>query len=160
MNQHHPTPISVRIYTDGSCHTQSFIGAWVAIVFVGDEKEQLSGLDENTTHNRMELTAVIKAIVFLQDHHKNISQVTIYTDSQYVMGLPARKEKLVAMGFTSKKGKELQNADLIKRLLELYELYSIETIKIKAHQKINAVNEYNIAADILSRKMVRQAMKR
>jgi len=160
MCQYYTGQLAAKIYTDGSCNTQLLTGAWVAIIFVGEEKKQLCGLEENTTHNRMELTAVIKAIEFLQDHHKNISRVIIYTDSQYVMNLPARKEKLVALDFSSKKGKELHNVDIIKRLLQLYELYTIETIKINDHQKTNAVNEYNIAADILSRKMVRQAIKK
>jgi ribonuclease HI len=135
-------------------------GAWVAILFIENDKKQLSGLEENTTHNRMELTAVIKAIEFLQHHYKPVFQLTIYTDSQYVTRLPARKDRLNTSGFTSKKGKALPNTDLVKRLLDLYELYTIKTVKIKAHQKLNSFNEFNIEADLLSRKMIRGAIKK
>ena len=147
------------IYTDGSCNTQSLTGAWVAIIFIGDKKKQLSGIDENTTHQRMELTAVIKAIEFLKDHYHDITKLAIYTDSQYVTGLQNRKERLITLGFVSKKGRPLQNADLVKRLLDLYESFTIETIKIKAHQKLNDINEFNIEADHVSRQMVRDATK-
>ncbi len=148
------------IYTDGSCHIQSLTGAWVAIIFIGNERKQLSGLEINTTHNRMELMAVIKAIEFLRDHYTEIANITIYTDSQYVTALKNREERLTALGFASRKGRALQNSDLIKKLLELFESYTIETIKIKAHQKINDLNKYNIEADRLSRKMVREAVKK
>lgn len=150
----------VTIYTDGSCHTQSLTGAWVAILFIENERKQLSGLETNTTHNRMELTAVIKAIEFLRDHHTEITNITICTDSQYVTALKDREERLTALNFSSKKGRALQNIDLMKKLLELFESYTIETIKIKAHQKINDLNKYNIEADRLSRKMVREAVKK
>lgn len=148
------------IYTDGSCHTQSLTGAWVAILFIENERKQLSGLEINTTHNRMELTAVIKAIEFLRDHYTEIANITIYTDSQYVTALKDREERLTALGFASKRGRALQNSDLIKKLLELFESYTIETIKVKAHQKINDLNKYNIEADRLSRKIVREAVKK
>lgn len=148
------------IYTDGSCHTQSLTGAWVAILFIENERKQLSGLEINTTHNRMELMAVIKAIEFLRDHYTEIANITIYTDSQYVTALKNREERLTAFGFASRKGRALQNSDLIKKLLELFESYTIETTKVKAHQKINDLNKYNIEADRLSRKMVREAVKK
>ncbi len=104
--------------------------------------------------------AVIKAIEFLRDHYTEIANITIYTDSQYVTALKNREERLTALGFASRKGRALQNSDLIKKLLELFESYTIETIKIKAHQKINDLNKYNIEADRLSRKMVREAVKK
>ncbi len=113
-----------------------------------------------TTHNRMELTAVIKAIEFLRDNKKEVCTITVYSDSQYVTNLQDRKERLTGLGFASKKGRALNNSDLIKKLLKLYELYNIETIKIKAHQKINDLNKYNIEADILCREMVREAAKK
>jgi ribonuclease HI len=153
-------PLPATIYTDGSCHTQSLNGAWVAILFIGNERKQLSGLEINTTHNRMELTAVIKAIEFLRDHYTEIADVTIYTDSQYVTALKDRQKRLTALSFASKRGRVLQNSDLIKKLLELFESYTIETIKVKAHQKINDLNKYNIEADRLSRKIVREAVKK
>jgi len=132
----------------------------VAIIILGEDKKILSGLEVSTTHNRMELTAVIKALEFLKDFYKDISSIKIYSDSQYVTDLESRKERLKALGFISKKRKELPNADLVKTLLRLYELYTVETIKIKAHQKKHGINDLNVEADILSRQMVREAVKK
>ncbi len=144
-----------EIYTDGSCHTQNRIGAWVAIVFSGTEKKILSATVEDTTHNRMELTAVIKGIEYIKDNYPAIRIIKLFSDSQYVVGLPARKEKLSALSFTTKKGNEIQNADLVKKLLVYLSMLSIELIKVKAHEKNTGVPNYNIEADKLSRKMVR-----
>ncbi|MEO6000027.1 MAG: RNase H family protein [Chitinophagaceae bacterium] len=151
---------TATIYTDGSCNTEFLAGAWVAIVLTNNEKKQISGLELNTTHNRMELTAVIKAIEYIKDHYNQISFITICSDSQYVIGLPARKERIMSSGFTSKKGKALPNDDLVKKLLALFDLYTIECVKIKAHQKKQGANAYNIEVDILSRKLVRATINK
>lgn len=150
---------SAVIYTDGSCHTQLLVGAWVAIILIKEEKITLSGKEQNTTHNRMELTAVISAIEYIRNHNKLITHLTIYTDSQYVTSLQERKKRLMKLDFTNKKGTILPNADLVKKLLSIWELYTIESIKIKAHQKQDAVNAFNIEADMLSRKIVRKAVE-
>lgn len=146
---------TAKIYTDGSCHTQLCIGAWVAILLKGDEKKVLTGTAWNTTNNRMELTAVIKAIEYVLANYPDIATLTILSDSQYVTGLPARKEKLITLGFNTKKGNELQNADLVKTLFRYIQSLTIEFVKIKAHQKLNGVSDYNVEADKLSRKLVR-----
>lgn len=149
------TTTTAKIYTDGSCHTQLCIGAWVAILAKGDEKKVLTGTAWNTTNNRMELTAVIKAIEYVLANYPDIATLTILSDSQYVTGLPARKEKLITLGFNTKKGNELQNADLVKTLFRYLQSLTIEFVKIKAHQKLNGVSDYNVEADKLSRKLVR-----
>lgn len=147
-----------EIYTDGSCHTQAKIGAWVAIVLVGTEKHVLSGIVTDTTHNAMELTAVIKAIEYVNARHAGINTIKIISDSQYVIGLTARREKLILLDFSSQKGKLLPNAVLVKQLLEHTSTFNVEFIKIKAHQKVNEHHNYNIEADRLSRKLVREAI--
>lgn len=134
-------------------------GAWVAILLKGDEKKVLTGTARNTTNNRMELTAVIKAIEYVLANYAGITTLTIVSDSQYVTGLPARKEKLAAAGFNTRKGHELQNADLVKLLFGHLESLTVEFVKIRAHQKLNGVSEYNIEADKLSRKLVRDMVK-
>jgi ribonuclease HI len=148
-----------EIYTDGSCHTQARMGAWVAIIMVGTEKHIISGSVTNTTNNAMELTAVIKAIEYIKANHPRTSTIKIISDSQYVIGLTARGEKLIALDFTSQKGKQLPNAALVKQFLQLTALTSIEFTKIKAHQKVNEHSNYNIEADKLSRKLVREAVR-
>ena len=148
----------IKIYTDGSCHTQLLIGAWAAIIFIGKEKIILSAIENNTTHNRMELTAIIKAIAFIEQSKLSQSQITIITDSQYAIGLQAREQKFTSANFTTKKGTEISNADLVKTFLELVKKTSITFLKIKAHQKQGLEFNYNIEADKLSRNLVRQAV--
>ena len=146
--------MSVEIYTDGSCHTQQCVGAWVSILLVNGEKIVLSGTEKDTTHNRMELKAVIKALEFAKKHYKNNSTLTVVSDSQYVVGLNGRKDKLTAQGFNSKSGKEMTNADLVKEFFKLSD--KVNFVKIKAHQKKTAEVNYNIEADVLVRKLMRE----
>lgn len=155
-----PAPlVTTTIYTDGSCHTQLCVGAWVAILLKGDEKKVLTGTARDTTNNRMELTAVIKAIEYVRENYAGITALTIVSDSQYVTGLPARKEKLTALDFNTRKGHELQNADLVKILFGHLQSLTIEFVKIRAHQKLNGVSDHNVEADKLSRKLVRDMVK-
>ncbi|MGZ8558741.1 MAG: RNase H family protein [Chitinophagaceae bacterium] len=151
--------IFAEVYTDGSCHTQLKAGVWVAIIFIGNEKKILSATVTDTTHNRMELTAVIKSIQFLKTQYRFITTIRIITDSQYVTGLPARKEKIVLSDFTTAKENLMQNADLVKTFLQLLSSISVEFIKIKAHQKKTDIINYNREADILSRKLLRKAVE-
>ena len=146
-----------EIYTDGSCHTQNRIGAWVAIVFTTTGKKVLAETVDNTTHNRMELSAVIKGMEYIKNNYPGITTIKLFSDSQYVVGLPGRKEKLSASGFSTKKGNDIQNADLVKELFEHLSTLPVEFIKVKAHQKQGTTFNYNIEADKLSRKMVRDA---
>lgn len=151
----------ITIYTDGSCHTQHRVGSWVAIVLPGDEKIILQGNAQNTTHHEMELLAVIKAIEYVYDHYAAQTALHIFSDSQYVTDLPDRKEKLQAAGFIVKKGTPVQHADLVKKLLVLLDQYPVILTKIPSHQKnvAGSIN-YNTEADILSRQLVRSAIKK
>ncbi|WP_317897295.1 ribonuclease H family protein [Aurantibacillus circumpalustris] len=144
----------IRIYTDGSCHTQLLLGAWAAIIFIGEEKIILQGDVEETTHNRMELLAVIKAVNYVDERNFNSSKIEVYSDSQYVVNLLSRKEKLKQKKFITNKGTEVQNSDLVKLLIELIESHDIDFTKVKAHQKDG--DEINREVDIIVRKLVRK----
>ena len=146
-----------EIHTDGSCHTQNRIGAWVAIILIGTEKKVLSAIVQDTTHNRMELLAVIKGIEYIKKNYAAINTIKLFSDSQYVIGLRDREKKLTAMDFSTKKRTGIQNADLVKELLALFSTSRIELTKVKAHQKKTGTINNNIEADKLSRKMVREA---
>lgn len=153
----------IEIYTDGSCHTNYNIGAWVAILLVANDKIVLKGDAQNTTHNRMELLAVIKAIEFADENFRNAS-LAVYTDSQYVARIPERKEKLKRNLFRTKRGTPLQNFDLVQVIIGQIETRTIEIIKVKAHQQpeigsLNAPVNYNSEVDKLARQMVREAVK-
>ncbi|MBI3518644.1 MAG: hypothetical protein HY062_04705 [Bacteroidetes bacterium] len=149
----------VEIYTDGSCHTQLCVGAWAAVLLVGNEKIVLNGTETHTTHNRMEILGVINAIKYIQRQFKHITELRIISDSQYVIGLVGRQTKFMASDFTTKAGKEIRNVDLVKELLQLLLTMNVQFVKIKAHQKATDIINYNIEVDKLSRQLVRDAVK-
>jgi len=146
---------SADIYTDGSCNTQNGLGAWVAIILSGEEKTVLSGKVPDTTHNRMELYAVIAGI---RHAGETFTSLRIFSDSQYVTGLMERRTKLMAAGFITSKGTEIRNADLVKEFYALAEQTELTFIKVKAHQKKGTELNFNIEADKLVRKMMREGI--
>ncbi|MCW3089691.1 MAG: rnhA 2 [Ferruginibacter sp.] len=152
------TASEVIVYTDGSCHTQKRMGAWVAILLYENREIVIRGNEADTTHNRMELTAVIKAVEYVSANFGKV-HIQVFTDSQYVMGLPSRAEKLMADNFVTKDGKELRNVDLLRQMLMLFKNHSIHLNKVRAHQKKNDTMNYNIIADKISRSLTRTAVK-
>ncbi|MFC2103959.1 ribonuclease H [Bacteroidota bacterium] len=152
---------TIEVYTDGSCNPKYQIGGWAALILFNDEKIVLQGYETETTHNRMELIAVIKAIEHLLEHFSEYISINIYTDSQYVVRIPDRAKKLSSNDFITKKGNKIHNTDLIQELIKLTESKNIEFIKVKAHQKVSDIPNYNRQVDKLSRKIVRnQVIKR
>ena len=150
----------IEIFTDGSCNPQQKVGAWAALIFYDNEKIVLQDTVSDTTHNRMELIAVIKSIEYVLKELPGNKPIKIYTDSQYVEKIPDRTRKLVSKDFKTKKGTLIQNADLVQKLIYLYDSESIEFIKVKAHQKASDVPNYNREVDKLSRKLVRQQISK
>jgi ribonuclease HI len=146
----------IEIYTDGSCHTQHKNGAWAAIVIVAGEKTVLTGDETNTSHNRMELLAVIESINFC--HEKQYAeQAIVYTDSQYVFLLPERKEKLKHKHFLTNKGTPIKNVDLVQTFVQQIESRTIRFIKVKAHQKTDEnSSKYNVEVDKICRNLIRE----
>ena len=149
----------IEIFTDGSCHTQLCVGAWASIIVINENKIILSGSELQTTHNRMEILAVIKSIHYLQQNLKEEKIIHVISDSQYVIGLIEREKKFIANNFKTKSGNTIRNIDLISELLNLLKQFKISFIKIKAHQKISEANKYNIEVDKLSRAIVRTLVK-
>jgi ribonuclease HI len=144
---------TVEIYTDGSCHTQMLNGAWAAIIICAGKKIIIKGTDINTTHHRMELLAVLKAIEFLQEKKVGHMVIRVYSDSQYVVGLPSRKQKLKDKDFRTKGGNVIANADLLARFFELLDINTIEFFKLKSHAKNGP--QLNHEVDLLVRQLVR-----
>ena len=150
----------IYVYSDGSCHTQLLIGAWAAILLIDGQRIELSGIENNTTHNAMELLAVIKAIEYLIEHYPNLLSINIITDSQYVSGLFAREAKLSSAGFITKKGYEVRNAELVKRLYELNSKHKLDFTKVKAHRKSGEAENINDDVDKLVRGVMRLEVDR
>ena len=151
---------NITIYTDGSCHTQHKIGGWAAIILVEDEEIGLQDYELNTTHNRMELQAVIKTLEYIENNKLEYKTIIIKSDSQYVVRIRERKEKLKAADFITKKGTPIQNKDLVLQLIHYIESMNLEFVKVKAHQKKTSVRNYNIDVDKRSRQIVRDYVKK
>ncbi len=149
---------AISVYTDGSCHTQLKAGGWAAILFWGKKKIILKGEAQQTTHNRMELLAVINAIDFVVEKDSS-AIISIFSDSQYVVQIPVRKDKLKSNLFITKKGNELQNSDLVQKLIFQIENYNITFTKVKAHLKTGETPNYNREVDIIVREIVREQVK-
>jgi ribonuclease HI len=120
----------IQIYTDGACRGNPGPGGWAALLMLGAHERELSGAEAHTTNNRMELTAVIRALEAL----KRPVTARIYTDSQYVMRgimewLPAWK----ARGWRTAGRKPVKNQDLWERLDELSAQHRLEWQWVKGH---------------------------
>jgi len=126
----------VTIYTDGGADPNPGIGGWAAILKAGNHEKVLSGTEDYTTNNRMELQAAISALSAL----KRSSEVDFHTDSQYVQkGITEHIKKWVANGW-KRKGREIANVDLWKELWELSEQHDISWLWVRGHSG-DALNE-------------------
>ena len=135
---------TVTLYSDGACSGNPGPGGWGCILeYQGTEKE-LSGGEENTTNNRMELTAVIRGLEAL----KEPCIVELYSDSRYVIDA---LEKGWAWGW-KKRGwvksdkKPALNPDLWEQLLALTQVHKLTCHWVKGH----AENPYNNRCDQLA----------
>lgn len=123
----------VTIYTDGSCIGNPGPGGWAAILMTGRGakvvRKEISGGEADTTNNRMEITAVIKALSSLKKPCRGV----LYTDSAYVVNSINKgwMANWKAHGWT-KKG-ELQNVDLWKQVDELLAKHEFTFVWVKGH---------------------------
>jgi len=148
--------MNIDIYTDGSCITETRLGAWVAILLTDQQKITLSGTEADTTHNRMELMAVLQALEYVRINCATVTAIRVHSDSQYVCGLPSRRERLQKKGFTTRKGESIRNDDLVKSLYDMQEGRVTDFVKVKAHERKTGEINYNIEADMLVRKLARE----
>lgn len=121
----------VEIFTDGACSGNPGVGGWGAILrYKGVEKE-LSGGEEMTTNNRMELMAVIQALGLL----KEPCNISLYTDSKYVMtGITEWMVNWKKNGWrTANKKSAVKNVDLWQELDEAVKGHEIRWIWVKGH---------------------------
>ena len=139
----------VTLYTDGACSGNPGAGGWGAVLLYGEHKRELSGGEEETTNNRMELMAVIRGLERL----KYPCQVDVYSDSSYTVngfieGWVYDWEK---SGWKKADKKPVLNDDLWKRLLELTRLHRVTFHKVKGH----ADNALNNRCDELAREAIK-----
>ena len=134
----------VEVYTDGACRGNPGKGGWGAILVYGGREKELSGGEAETTNNRMELTAVIRALSLL----KEPCIVELYSDSKYVIdGLEKGWAKgWRAKGWIKSDKKPALNPDLWEKLLQLAEIHTLHYHWVKGH----ADNEFNNRCDELA----------
>jgi ribonuclease HI len=123
----------VEIYTDGACRGNPGPGGWGAVLTSGEHVKELSGAEALTTNNRMELTAVIRALEAL----KKTSEALIYTDSEYVRkGITEWVKNWKARGWKTADKKPVKNQDLWERLDALAAGHKIEWRWVKGHSGV------------------------
>ena len=133
----------VEIYTDGACRGNPGPGGWGALLVSGEHRRELWGGEAQTTNNRMELTATIKALAAL----KRPCRVRLYTDSQYVRnGVTQWLAQWKARDWRTADRKPVKNVDLWLTLEHEVGRHEIEWHWVRGHSG----HEGNEAADRLA----------
>ncbi len=134
----------VMLYTDGACSGNPGPGGWGAILIYKDVEKVLSGGEDGTTNNRMELTAVIRGLQAL----KESCIVELYSDSKYVIDALQKGWAVSwrANGWKKADKKPALNTDLWEELLSLTEKHQLNYHWVKGH----AENPYNNRCDELA----------
>ena len=139
-----PRRKTVTVYTDGACSGNPGPGGWGAILRYGRHEKALSGGEAETTNNRMELTAAIRALEALTEP----CIVELYTDSRYLAD--ALEKGWVynwrKNGWRKPDKKPALNVDLWEALLALLETHEVRLHWVRGH----ADNEYNNRCDALA----------
>lgn len=134
----------VEIYTDGACSGNPGPGGWAAILVASGREKEVSGGEESTTNNRMEMTAAVEALKKL----KKPCAVNIYSDSAYLVNafnqgwLSSWKRN----GWKNSAKQPVSNMDLWLELDRLSNLHRITWFKVKGHSD----HEFNNRCDALA----------
>ncbi len=143
----------VEIYTDGACKGNPGVGGWGAWFHYNGHEKSIFGGEENTTNNRMEMMAVIKALETL----KRASKVKLYTDSSYVQkGMTEWLVGWKAKNWKTASKKPVKNDDLWKQLDVLASQHQIEWLWVRGHDG----NIGNERADELANAGVEQVLNK
>ena len=141
----------ITIYTDGACSGNPGIGGW-GIVIIENNKADifLNGGDDNTTNNRMELTAAIEALKYFEDRQT----ITLITDSKYVKdGIQSWIQNWKKNGWKTAAKKPVKNKELWIELDQLISRHTISWEWVKGHDG----NVHNEKADYLARRYIEEA---
>lgn len=125
----------LKIYTDGACsgnqNTEN-IGGWGAILEYGSHRKELYGGERNTTNNRMEMMALLRAFEAIK---KEGQTIWAFSDSSYLMNCFREKwyEKWRKNGWKNAGKKDVENQDLWKALLPYLDRHDIRFFRVKGH---------------------------
>jgi ribonuclease HI len=134
----------IDVFTDGACSGNPGPGGWGAILRSGAHEKEISGGEALTTNNRMEMTAAIRALQSI----KKPSQVTIHTDSRYLMdGATQWMKKWKSNGWKTADKKPVKNDDLWRALEDAAAPHEVSWRWVKGHSD----HVENERADALAR---------
>lgn len=134
----------IKIYSDGSCIGNPGPGGWAAIILEKNKKKEIFGGEKITTNNRMELTAVIKALNLI----KNESKISIYSDSKYIInGITIWMKNWKKNNWKTSNKKIVKNKDLWNLLDKICGIHQVNWNWIKGHSG----HELNERVDYLAR---------
>ncbi len=134
----------VILYTDGACSGNPGPGGYAAILIYNGIEKEVSGGEQNTTNNKMEMMAVIKGLEIL----KEPCEVNVYSDSAYVVN-SIEKGWVYSWkknGWKKADKKEVKNIDLWERLLKQLDIHTVKFLKVKGH----STDELNNRCDALA----------
>ena len=142
--------MTIKIYTDGACSGNPGIGGWGVVILINDSDPIfLKGGEIQTTNNRMELTATIKALKYFKEHQL----ITLITDSKYVKdGIESWIANWKKNGWRTTSKKPVKNKELWVELDSQIAKHNITWNWVKGH----AGDRYNEKADFLARRFVEE----
>lgn len=121
---------TVDVFTDGACKGNPGKGGWGVLLRSGSTEKELSGSEALTTNNRMEMTAVLRALQALREP----CAVRLHTDSRYVIdGMTKWMFGWIKKGWKTADNKPVKNEDLWRELAEAARAHRIEWIWVKGH---------------------------
>lgn len=142
-----PPQKEISLFTDGACSGNPGPGGWGVLLRYGGHEKELGGGAENTTNNRMEMTAVIEGLSAL----KSPCRVTLHTDSKYVMdGITKYIHGWKRNGWRTADRKEVKNRDLWEQMDALLQKHHVRWIWVKGHaghtenERVDAIARANI----------------
>ena len=142
---------AVEIFTDGACRGNPGPGGWGVVLRHGGHERLLCGRSNDTTNNRMELTAAIEALEAL----RRPCRVRLSTDSTYVKnGITQWIERWKRRNWKTVNGKPVKNVDLWRRLDRAASRHRIEWMWVRGH----AGHEDNERADALARSAIEERL--
>lgn len=140
----------IKVFTDGACSGNPGIGGWGVVILINDSDPIfLKGGEIQTTNNRMELTATIKALKYFKEHQL----ITLITDSKYVKdGIESWIANWKKNGWRTTSKKPVKNKELWVELDSQIAKHNITWKWVKGH----AGDRYNEKADFLARRFIEE----
>jgi len=138
----------VDIYTDGACSGNPGPGGWAAVLLYNGHQKEISGFEEHTTNQRMEIKAALAALQTLKEK----CRVRLHSDSAYLVN--AFEQNWFGgwerNGWMTSKKTPVVNQDLWQEVLEISSKHRVRWVKVKGHSD----NEWNNRCDFLARQEI------